>query len=252
VAFETTDSVAVFVPVDAGANETVTGRVCPGARTPAPPPEVIANALASTPETTIEVEAAMADDPDEPALFVWATDGDLDDFEAGLRDQPGLGAVELLDDLEDRRLYRVDLGPDAPVSVYRSMVSVGAARLGTAGTHDGLRIRLRLPDRDALVEFRDRLVDGGVQVTVQRLYTEREGRVDEHDLTEKQRETVAAAVAAGYFEVPRKAKLADVADALDVSRQAASERLRRGMSKLAREAVADAGLDGSDAEADSG
>ncbi|WP_263654245.1 helix-turn-helix domain-containing protein [Halomicrobium urmianum] len=37
---------------------------------------------------------------------------------------------------------------------------------------------------------------------------------------------------AGYFEVPRATTLADVADDLDISRNAASARLRRGHRNL--------------------
>jgi predicted DNA binding protein len=36
----------------------------------------------------------------------------------------------------------------------------------------------------------------------------------------------------GYFEVPRRASMADVADALDIAPASLSERFRRGQARL--------------------
>lgn len=41
----------------------------------------------------------------------------------------------------------------------------------------------------------------------------------------------------GYFEVPRSAELTDVADELDLSPNAVSERIRRGEANLFRSAL---------------
>lgn len=46
-------------------------------------------------------------------------------------------------------------------------------------------------------------------------------------LTTRQRETLRLAADRCYFEIPRRATLADLADELGVSDQAISERLRR-------------------------
>lgn len=51
-------------------------------------------------------------------------------------------------------------------------------------------------------------------------------------LTPRQRECLAVARGMGYFEVPRQAKLADVADALDVDTSSVSETLRRGTARV--------------------
>ncbi|QLC34253.1 helix-turn-helix domain-containing protein [Halarchaeum sp. CBA1220] len=200
-------------------------------------------ALRASPETALEVESAMADDADRPALFVWARGGDLDAFERAVRGDATVGDVRRLEDFGERRLYRVCVAADAPVVLYRETVAVGAARLDARATSDGIDTRIRFPDRDALRTFRARLVERGVDVSVRRLYSERDGDADgdADGLTEKQYETVATALDAGYFAVPRDASLADIADDLGVSRQAASERVRRAMATLAADAVEDAG-----------
>jgi predicted DNA binding protein len=56
-------------------------------------------------------------------------------------------------------------------------------------------------------------------------------------LSDRQREAVAAALAAGYYEEPREATVADVADRLDRAPSTAAEHLRKAESALVRAAV---------------
>jgi predicted DNA binding protein len=65
-------------------------------------------------------------------------------------------------------------------------------------------------------------------------------RRDEPDLTAEQRELLRAAVRRGYFEVPRRVSLADLAEEQGVSDREASERLRRGVEAMVSDAVLDA------------
>jgi len=51
-------------------------------------------------------------------------------------------------------------------------------------------------------------------------------------LTDIQRETLTAALEAGYFAVPRTATLQDLADEFGVSDTAISQRIRRGVARL--------------------
>jgi len=52
------------------------------------------------------------------------------------------------------------------------------------------------------------------------------------ELTDKQREVLDTAREMGYFEVPRDATAAEIAEELDISPQAVSERMRRAISAL--------------------
>jgi hypothetical protein len=53
------------------------------------------------------------------------------------------------------------------------------------------------------------------------------------NLTASQERAIGTAFVLGYFDIPRRAQLKDVAKALGVSRAAVMENLRRGMRKLA-------------------
>lgn len=57
-------------------------------------------------------------------------------------------------------------------------------------------------------------------------------------LTARQREALDVALQAGYFEVPRECRLADVAEALDVDPSTASGVIRRAEAKLVTSALA--------------
>ncbi|HKL30586.1 MAG TPA: helix-turn-helix domain-containing protein [Natrialbaceae archaeon] len=58
-------------------------------------------------------------------------------------------------------------------------------------------------------------------------------------LSDDQRELLRSAVRNGYFEVPRKVTLADLAAANDMSEREASEQIRSSLDVLLRDAVLD-------------
>ena len=56
-------------------------------------------------------------------------------------------------------------------------------------------------------------------------------------LTEKQHEAIVRATAMGYFEIPRQISTGDLADQFGISDTALSQRLRRGTSRIVRDAT---------------
>jgi hypothetical protein len=69
-------------------------------------------------------------------------------------------------------------------------------------------------------------------------------------LTPEQRETLLLAVEGGYFSVPRGTTLDEIAEAANITRQAASERVRRGAETVLRKSLV--GLVAEDFEAPAG
>jgi predicted DNA binding protein len=57
-------------------------------------------------------------------------------------------------------------------------------------------------------------------------------RPDDYGLTAPQRQALLLAAEYGYYDVPRNGTLTDIAGELDISEQAASQRLRRGTRAL--------------------
>jgi len=71
-------------------------------------------------------------------------------------------------------------------------------------------------------------------------------RVEWAELTDDRREALEAALEEGYFEVPRRIDLVELADQLDISDSALSQRLRRGITTVLADHVPDSNrkLDG--------
>lgn len=199
------------------------------------------SALATVPEMTLSVEEEYATTPSEPVFFVWAEGDDFERFETAVEEDETVASMSVVDALNDRRLYRVQVSPQADVVMYPAGIDVGAAQLAVTATHEGLDVRQRFPSRAAFRTYRDRCTEMGVDFSLRRLYglDDSQGSTDaSYGLSQKQRETLTTAVSEGYFEVPRQCDLEDLASQLDVSKQSVSERLRRGTGRLVRSAFA--------------
>ncbi|WP_336036984.1 helix-turn-helix domain-containing protein [Halobacterium yunchengense] len=185
-----------------------------------------------------EVEQAVAEDPDRPVLFVWATGDDLDTFESRARDDHTVADLTVVEDAGDRRLYRVQVSERTAKPLYPLDDRMEASRLAVTASADGLRARLRFPDRESLSAFQPRVEDRGVDVSLRGVYSQTDPVLDdEYGLSSKQRRALVTAAELGYYDVPRTASLSEVADELGVSTQAASERLRRGVAAFVANAL---------------
>ena len=196
---------------------------------------VLYETVTSVPDVRIEIESLDGLDPQHPSAVMWANGENLDEFDDVIRADETATDLRLLDELDGRRLYRFQFTDDVGVVFYPAYLGLGASLL-TLSCQDGdWSVRMRFPNRKALSEFRRFCAENDVTFRLDRLYDEPDESND--PLTDRQREAVAAAFNAGYFEVPRGVPLQAVADELGVSQQAASERLRRAMHHLAAEVV---------------
>lgn len=206
----------------------------------------ILDSLECVPEMELDVEQAIAEDPERPILFFWAEGEPFEPFESALEDDPTVASVDAVEDVGARRLYRVQVSADAGTVLYPADVAIGASRLAVTATVVGIEARIRFPDRDAVSEYLDICREAGASVSVRRLYRGGTTSPDgSYGLSEKQLEALQCAADVGYFAVPRTVELDDVAAELDVSRQAASERIRRGVATLLGNTVGTGVTDGS-------
>jgi predicted DNA binding protein len=202
--------------------------------------------LAAVPEVTLHVEHEHAENPQEPTIFVWADGERFDTFESELETDESVKSVAMLERLPGRRLYRIQISSRAEVVMYPAGLEVGAAQLAVSATHEGLEVRQRFPDHDALRRYCELCREREVVFSLHRLYSlsKDEPSFDTtYGLSQKQCETLQTAVEAGYFDVPRDVQLSDLASSLGVSSQSVSERLRRGTATLVRQTLAADGDD---------
>ena len=192
-----------------------------------------ATALSAAPSTEFEIEREYGTRSGTPVAFCWARGGDLATFDRGLEHDETVTDIQRLSKSDDQRLYRVQLTGEASVVTYDAWIDLGAARLEMRYADGRWHTRMRFPDRQTLSTFSGFCDEHGLEFRLNRLYdTDPNDGPPRDRLTSCQRETLQLAHERGYFEIPRQATLGDLADDLDVSNQAVSERLRRGCARL--------------------
>ncbi|WP_137284346.1 helix-turn-helix domain-containing protein [Halorussus salinisoli] len=197
------------------------------------PDLVLTSALGAAPDMTVELEQQMATELDAPVLVFWAFGGGFEQLEAGLKRDESVRESTVIEELGERKLYRTRLDTENVCAIYPLYQTIGASPMAATGSVDGWQRRVRFPDRDSVVEMRRLCADKGVDFRLHRLYTPGDSELeDEFGLSSEQRQALTTAERVGYFEVPRDVALEELGAELDISGQSASERLRRGISKL--------------------
>lgn len=194
-------------------------------------------ALGSTLEAAsgveFDIEQVVAHSTDHVFPFVWAIGDDLRSLDDLLREDPDVNEFELLAELEDRRLYRMDWVAHIRLLV-RIVVEEEATILDAHGVDAQWNLRILFSDNDALSRTREFCEGNGIPFDANAIYQLNEGRQRMFGLTQEQYEALVVATKRGYYDVPRKIDTDDVAGELGITPQALSERLRRGQRTLNR------------------
>lgn len=196
--------------------------------------QILRPSLTAAPNVTLTLEQLYST-PEEPLRNVfWAVGEGVDAFEAALPDDDSITDWVRLETTEIGRLYRVTYVPDLlDVQMYAVVGAVDALVLNATAKDGRYELRMRFPDRDAFDTFRRESEELGAELTLLSLYTVPGERLhDEQVLTDTQYETLVSAFEQGYFEIPRRVSLNELASQFEVSDQAISERLRRGTHAL--------------------
>ena len=195
------------------------------------PDLVMERALADVPAMQLELVKEVGTDPERPYLFFWAHGDDFETFEEGLAADPTVATYRVYTEFEDEVLYQVQADGETAVVGYPVWVDAGADQLQATYLDGWWHVRMRFPDRATLSDIHGWCKEHDVEFDLERIYTD-PGHDGASNLTDPQREVLRVALKLGYFEVPRQSSMDEVADALGISEQAVSERLRRGHKKL--------------------
>lgn len=175
--------------------------------------------------------------------FVGATGIDHEAFEERVRENPRVKELVALDRLGDNALYRIEW-EDPPMDLTEGMAESEATVLEAEG--DGTWVfRLRFSGHDKLSQFHNYCTDHGISIHIERTYTltEGTGQRRQFDLTHEQREALVLALRRGYFDTPSGVSLGDFAAELDISKQALSNRIRRGNRTILRKVLLSSAAD---------
>lgn len=169
------------------------------------------------------------------APYIWASDETVEAIEARLDAAEDVEAFRIVETANGEALVRVEWAETVD-GLLETMADAGVSILEGVGEHDVWRLQLRFEDHDQLSAFFERCAEKGIPVEVEAVHNPGipEALDLKAELTDAQRETLEVALRRGYFDVPRRVNLAQLAEHEGVSDSAVSQRLRRGIATVLR------------------
>lgn len=157
--------------------------------------------------------------------------GDREAFERDVRADERVAELTHHDGTAGKHLYSVEWAGDldgflAALRDHDLLIERGV------GNGTRWRFRLRGADDGNVSSFQEALREHDISLDVRRVQQISESATDAYGVTDKQREVLHRAYDVGYFEVPKRTSLDPIADDLDISTQAVSGRLNRGIDNL--------------------
>ena len=213
--------------------------------------EIYCNALplvevaAAVPEATLILKLQF-NHGERPLFLVTVTGGSDKAVSNALSDAYDVGEWTFVGEAGDTRRYQV-----MPALSFEEQLGghindlAGLEALATADAiierievlPDGWRQTGWFADRKAFNEF-STFWQQNADFQLSRLTRDGESEPPGDGLTDQQHEALRTAYELGYFDIPRRASLQEVAAELDISASSVSERLRRAQTRLIEETVA--------------
>jgi hypothetical protein len=192
--------------------------------------------LEALPDVEVECERIVRSGDDAVMPLLWVRYADRDEIEAAFEADPTVGNVTCLSDLDEELLYRMDWIDHVDL-LLQMLTNAEATVLDAYGRGSRWKLRVLYPERDEFSTTHEFCAEHGLSfdvASIREIDGEPAGRFG---LTESQYRALVLAVQRGYYEVPRRTTLEELADEVGVSHQALSERLRRATGSLAEDAL---------------
>lgn len=168
----------------------------------------------------------------QPLPFIRVHNSTQDRFESTVQSHPSVSKIQLVNSHEGELLYALEWEPSA-VSLIQTILDLDGVILMATGTPETWSLELRFRTHGALSEFQAYYIEQGMQVSIKHIYNPTRPDAGPYfGLTPAQRKTLGYAVESGYYSLPREVSTQELADEFDISDQAVTERLRRGISTL--------------------
>lgn len=189
--------------------------------------------LLSDPVSRIEFERAVHFST-QPVQFVWITSTSPNEAVSRIRSLDSVAGVQLYGSVENSSLVRVEWSPDFPTDFVRLLSERGIVVLEAVGEHRAWSLRLRGPEDGSLQRLYDDCTSAHIQFEIEQLHTV-PSPMRGCAMTDKQFDAVTAAFEEGFFDVPRRTTLGELSDRFDISEQALSKLIRRGVRSVLSE-----------------
>lgn len=192
---------------------------------------VLHHTLSAVPGLRVEGEHLVQSGERSVLPLVWLRGADRDTVDDALAADPTVASVSFLSAFDDEYLCRIEWA--GRVRHLLEMVTNGKAVVLDIRGRDGRwYLRVLYPSREHFSRTHEFATEHGLTFDVTSIRESVSEPAGRFGLTDGQHDVLVRAAQQGYFDVPQQTKLAALADDCDVSHQALSERLRRGMGTL--------------------
>lgn len=189
----------------------------------------LADALNQLSDVRVTLEQSV-ERCDGDCSCLWVTDTTESELRDALGGDSSVQGIQIVDEQEGEWLVSVDFHPTFHL-VKSILIAEEGVIADVVGRDGSWVVTCRYSDHASLGEVRTLLDDRGFNYEVRRIRNGSEMTPNGIDLSSDQYEALKHAYQQGYFEVPREKTLAELADELDISHQALSERIRRAMKE---------------------
>lgn len=158
--------------------------------------------------------------------------GERTKFEKSVQSHSTVNEVEVINAHDGEVLYALDWDISSD-TFFDTLIDTGANLLEARGIAESWMFELRFQSHEDLSSFQEHCAKQHIPIDVQRLYNPTKPSVGPwFGLSSAQRTTLARAVEAGYYSIPRQISTNELAAEIGITDQAVTERLRRGISNL--------------------
>lgn len=189
----------------------------------------LAETFERAPDATVRMERTVGTPGRRPVPFAWVSgvEGAADVLTA----DSSVASAEKVGEDGDAELFEIRF--DGGICAFVETVFDHDGVVLRASADEGIwTMQLRFPDSSEVSEVFDDEFCREYEATVTRLYGSNDAPTVRAGVTDKQRQALSTAFEMGYYSVPRTVDLQSVGERLGISRQAVSERLRRGHELL--------------------
>lgn len=168
---------------------------------------------------------------DSFAQYFWTETSQPAEFEAKVRSEQCVGDLTCLEEAAGRYLFHVEWNLDA-APFLRALRHEHLAVEKAVSVGDEWRFVLLCSTHDHFRAFQHALRTHDISSTVLGVWTTRVSVSKGQALTCKQRHALELAYLEGYFDIPPRTNLTELADQVDISRQSYTRRLSRGLHSI--------------------
>lgn len=191
----------------------------------------LAETFERAPDATVRIERTICGGSEKRMLYTWISSVKSGQAADLLAADSSVEEARKLGEDGDGELFEIQF--EGGICRFSDTIAERGGAILRASAAGGVwTLQLRFADRSDIGEVFDDEFSQRYEATVTRLYDSSDTPVAQTGVTDKQQQALATAFEMGYYSVPRDVDLRTVGEQLGISRQAVSERLRRGHELL--------------------